>query len=147
MQLLVSHPQRYQWSRTERRFDQYMICDMSRHLELACGSGFPSFIDEISPPRVITTSDSSPATLLTEATCEEESGTSRLVHDTSFATSSVGATWSRSESASFCGTNTETQEIEWGTHSFHFIRIIWKSLFIDIYLDVCVGIQSLLSYP
>ena len=68
------------------------ICVYIKWLELACRSGAPSFIDEMSPPRMMTTSDSSLTILLRETTCEEDSGTSRLVDDTSFVTNSVGAT-------------------------------------------------------
>jgi hypothetical protein len=42
-------------------------CDMNR-LDLACGSGSSGFIDKMSPPRMTTTSDSSPTTLLRETT-------------------------------------------------------------------------------
>ena len=67
--------------------------------ELACRLESPSFIDEMSPPRVMTTSKSSLTTLLRETTSEKDSGTSRLVNVTSFATSSVDATCGDSEVA------------------------------------------------
>jgi hypothetical protein len=95
-------------------------CDIQeqiRRLELACTSGSPSFIDETSPPRMMTTRDSSLTTLLRETTCEKYSGTSRFVDDTSFATSSAGATCGDSEFMSYPW----PRALEWRTHIFYFI--------------------------
>jgi hypothetical protein len=47
---------------------------------------------------MMTTSDSSPGTLLMDATCETESGTVLFADDTSFAMNSVGATCSGRDS-------------------------------------------------
>jgi len=58
----------------------------------------------MSPPRMMIASESSPAIALKETTCDKVFGTTLFVLDTSFVTSSVGATCGESEPALSCGT-------------------------------------------